>query len=313
MERGTAGKGSSPAAGSFGGGEKGIPMNELLCTVFRKRAEGAEPAEKRRTETGGAIGHDERHTRRLPFYAVTAGLLLFLGSALFSASEGILINVPAGRYKPFLDGEEQQTVHAFQLQKYPVTNREFLQFVRQNPEWSMDRKPDLFSDENYLRHWRVNGQNARNSRPVTNVSYFAARAYCESRGLRLPSTLEWEYAAGFRSALAPNESEEAFSRRILDWYGRTGNDLRPVGQGFQNVLGIHDLHGLIWEWTIDFNSATVGGDSRDTKESGLFCGAAATAANDPSLYATFMRYAFRSGLQARYSSKNLGFRCARSL
>ena len=46
-------------------------------------------------------------------------------------------------------------------------------------------------------------------------------------------------------------------------------------------------------------------------QNALFCGSGGARAIDPSDSATFMRYAFRSSLKARYTVRNLGFRCAR--
>lgn len=242
-----------------------------------------------------------------------AFLILVLIPAMAIARKDSLVFVPAGVFVPFLDDEQPLRIQAFRMQPFPVTNREFHIFVQANHEWSNSRKADLFADENYLNHWKKTPESMQNKQPVTNVSYFAARKYCHWIGLRLPETNEWEYAAAFPSVEAPYESRAQFARRILNWYGKTSSELRPIGQGYQNTLGIFDQHGLIWEWTEDFNTATVGGDSRDTKESALFCGSAATAASDPSLYADFMRYAFRSGLKARSTSRNLGFRCAADL
>jgi protein SCO1/2 len=45
-------------------------------------------------------------------------------------------------------------------------------------------------------------------------------------------------------------------------------------------------------------------------DSALFCGGAGAKAVKPSDYATFMREAFRGSLEARYTVRNLGFRCA---
>jgi len=82
-----------------------------------------------------------------------------------------------------------------------------------------------------------------------------------------------------------------------------------------NLHGIRDLHGLVWEWTGDFNSAIVTGDARgDTGlERQLFCGAGSLGAKDTSNYPAFMRFGFRSSFKAGYTVHNLGFRYARDL
>jgi formylglycine-generating enzyme required for sulfatase activity len=99
------------------------------------------------------------------------------------------------------------------------------------------------------------------------------------------------------------------------WYGRPSRDpLPPVGTTMRNVYGVADLHGLIWEWTLDFNSALVTGESRAdaSLERTLYCGSGAVGAADFEDYAAFMRYAFRSSLEAHYGVPNLGFRGVRN-
>ena len=74
-----------------------------------------------------------------------------------------------------------------------------------------------------------------------------------------------------------------------------------MGSTFRNVHGVSDLHGLIWEWTLDFNSSLVTGESRadGSLDRSLYCGSGAAGAADFEDYAAFMRYAFRSSLEAR--------------
>lgn len=231
-----------------------------------------------------------------------------------------MVLIPAGSYQPlFKDslGMDAVEVAAFYLDVYPVSNAQFLEFVRANPRWRRSRVAAIFADDGYLHQWAgdLDPGSARPNAPVTNVSWFAARAYAEWRGARLPLTAEWEYAGAMAPQDNPDAEHSETTRRILEWYSRpTPEVLGDVGQGFVNTYGIHDMHGLIWEWVDDFSAALVNGDSRgDTDlERNLFCGAAATRAADVNDYAAFMRYGFRSSLKAGFCIKNLGFRCARN-
>jgi formylglycine-generating enzyme required for sulfatase activity len=64
--------------------------------------------------------------------------------------------VPAGRYAPLFRGEKdpkEVVVNAFFLDVVPVTNAEYLEFVKANPKWRRSQVKRLFADENYLKSW----------------------------------------------------------------------------------------------------------------------------------------------------------------
>jgi formylglycine-generating enzyme required for sulfatase activity len=179
----------------------------------------------------------------------------------------------------------------------PVSNAQFLEFVRDHPEWRKSRVPRLFAEEPYLGNWRDDLTPPPESlrEPVTRVSWFAADAYCESQGARLPKVSEWERMA---VTLAAPSASAPFSVAL----GKPAEDL--AGTPLR-------MHG-IWEWTEDFNSAVVvgGGDTAQGGNAKQFCGDGFRAV-DPSDYAAFLRYSFRSSLRANFTLKNLGFRCTR--
>ena len=235
-----------------------------------------------------------------------------------AAPEGMAY-IKGGTYRPPLKDKvtESVGVQPFYLDKYAVTNAEFLEFVRQNPSWQRSKVKPLFADRYYLKHWAgdLDLGSVPPKSPVTNISWFAARAYAKWKGQRLPTTAEWELvgAAGPNSYDASKDS--VFLKRILAWYSRpTPPKLPDVGSGFKNIWGVYDMHGLVWEWVEDFNTAMVTGDSRGNSgmERELFCGSASVRAADARDYAAFMRYGFRSSLNANYCVQNLGFRCAKN-
>ena len=109
--------------------------------------------------------------------------------------------VPAGKYTPLFRGEKDAkeiAVAPFLLDERPVTNGEFLAFVRENPRWQRSQVKRLFADERYLAHWGgdLDLGKADAAQPVTCVSWFAAKSFAAWRGRRLPTTVEWEFAAG---------------------------------------------------------------------------------------------------------------------
>jgi len=214
--------------------------------------------------------------------------------------------------------EAQVKVEPFLLDRTPVTNAQYLAFVRAHPRWQRGQVPRLFVDEGYLALWAGPtrpGPRAQANAPVVHVSWFAAKAYCEAQGARLPTENEWELAAAASETQPDASRDAAFLARILSWYSRpTPAQLPEVAQGQPNFWGVQDLHGLVWEWVVDFGNMMVSGDSRESGDPDTmrFCGAGALTAKDRDDYASFMRLAFRSSLQPAYTTPSLGFRCARS-
>ncbi len=213
--------------------------------------------------------------------------------------------------------KNDERVRAFRLDENPVTNEEFLRFVSLQPRDRKGQISTLFADAGYLTHWAAPlelGKNALPQQPVVRVSWFAAKAYCQSLGKRLPTEREWEYAASANETHADARTDAATKERILAWYSKPSNRPLPeVGQSPKNFYGVRDLHGLVWEWVLDWNSTLVSSDSRSSndKDTRAFCGAGALGFGDASDYAAFMRRAFRSALTAEYTTQSLGFRCAR--
>jgi len=229
-----------------------------------------------------------------------------------------LVAIPAGSYRPMFVGKGDDDVVAvapFALEIHPVTNAQFVAFLHAHPEWRRSQVRRLFAQDGYLADWQGDLDPGADSdqRPVTGVSWFAARAYARWLGRRLPTVAEWEMV-GAASATRIDASEDPeHTRFILQWYSRPTPRLQAtVRSTWANIHGVWDMHGLVWEWTDDFNSALVTGESRgDTAlERNLFCGAGSTGASDPSDYAAFMRAAFRSSMRGNFAVRNVGFRCA---
>ena len=227
-------------------------------------------------------------------------------------------SLPTGIFKTVLPPDGKQglaTVRTFSLRNLPVSNSEFSAFTQKSPQWRAKSVAAVFADGQYLRHWPASGLPGKEqlAQPVTHVSWFAAQAYCESEGARLPTWHEWEYAAAADGSRLDARNDPAWRERILAWYSRKSAPLPNAGSTPKNVYGIHDLHGVIWEWVHDTNALMVSGDSRNQGDPDTlqFCGAGALSANDRENYPVLMRIAMLSSLEAASTTRNLGFRCAK--
>ncbi|KGO98864.1 formylglycine-generating enzyme family protein [Novilysobacter defluvii] len=252
--------------------------------------------------------------------AVVLAGLLWIAAPPGATAE--FVEIPAGSLRSVLAYEDvpgEVRLEAFALMERPVTNAEFAAFVRDNPQWRRDRVPTAMAEGRYLSHWDgalEPGAGDAPLRPVVQVSWFAADAYCRAQEARLPTWNEWEYVAAADETRRDARHDPLWRERILAWYSRPSN--RPlVRAGLQgaNAYGVRDIHGLVWEWTDDFSALLMDADDRlqGDPDATRFCGAGALSMRDRENYATLMRVAMLSSLQASHTTGNLGFRCARSL
>ena len=254
--------------------------------------------------------------------SLVAGAAVAMSLAAPAPASAPMARVGPGVVRPVYlpePGITEINVKGFELDRVPVTNAEFLRFVEKNPRWRRDRVPALLVDAGYLAQWAAPtapGKQVEPDGPVTGVSWFAAKAYCAAEGKRLPTEAEWELAAAAGRRSPDGRTEPGFNERALvAATAPVQAGRRRVGEAPPNFWGIQDLHGLVWEWVLDFNGTLATGDSRDGKSADTlrFCGVGALAAGDKSDYAGFLRAAFRGALEARYTTASLGFRCARDV
>ncbi|MCC5918069.1 MAG: formylglycine-generating enzyme family protein [Cryomorphaceae bacterium] len=241
--------------------------------------------------------------------------MLLIGQMLFAQTTK-MARVEGGRYLPLYGSDKSVLVEVatFQMDKNQVTHEQFLAFVKKHPGWMRSEVKPLFADERYLALWENDTVVPEHllDRPVNNVSWFAAKAYCACYGKRLPTLDEWEYAAMANEYKPDARKDSLFNAFIVRTYEKPKTYLFPVQSGYRNYWGLYDMHGLVWEWVDDFNSVIITGESRSDRstDQGLFCAAGSVGASDLMDYAAFMRYAFRSSIKARFSLTNTGFRCA---
>jgi formylglycine-generating enzyme required for sulfatase activity len=141
------------------------------------------------------------------------------------------------------------SVSAFYIDKYPVTNAQFRNFLGAT---SYKPKDSL----NFLRDWKGGSYpQGWDNKPVTWVSLQDARAYAAWAGKRLPHEWEWQLAAQGRDGrVYPWGNEWKASAAPQPERGRTMRgpdnvDAHPAGA---SPFGVMDLVGNIWQWTDEY-------------------------------------------------------------
>ena len=152
--------------------------------------------------------------------------------------------------------------------------------------------------------------------PMTLVTWFGAKAYCDFNGWRLPSEVEWEKAArGTDNRPFPwgheielNSANLYASRDPFELLAGKQGDTTPVGfyngktyDGYQTTdsrspYGLYDMAGNVWQWTADLQEGIhdrwLRGGSKDNYGYNLCIWEHNSARPD-------------------YASPSVGFRCAR--
>ncbi|MEN8098426.1 MAG: SUMF1/EgtB/PvdO family nonheme iron enzyme [Chloroflexota bacterium] len=257
------------------------------------------------------------------------------------------VEIPAGE---FLMGQHEHVtdVGSFEIMLTDVTNEQFASYLQTRMrissfQWMQDGKlvgeypGDEFHhgrheeriDPGIYTHFWLDGRESHvkvvdgevvidpgtANHPVTGVSWFGAKAYCEFLGGRLPTEAEWEKAArGLDSRPFPwgdeitREHANYYSSRDLFEKMAGGYSTTPVGfyngreyDGYQtkdgsSPYGLYDMAGNVWQWIGDVHEQThqrtmKGGSKAD--------------------YAYGLRIWMRNYAGPDYTSANVGFRCAR--
>ncbi len=167
------------------------------------------------------------------------------------------MGVPPGDRDGGRDEYPRHEVHldAYYIDKYEVTNGRYLEFVKatghrvpQNPKdptrnlWQGDTISESLAD-----------------RPVVNVDWADAVAYCKWAGKRLPTEAEWEKAAkGNNDWRFPWGNVEPTAKHLnynQQWIGE--KTLMPVGsyEPGKSPYGVYDMAGNVWEWVNDWYDA----------------------------------------------------------
>jgi formylglycine-generating enzyme required for sulfatase activity len=164
-----------------------------------------------------------------------------------------MVSIPAGSFlmgSPTGEGTDAEkpqhlvNVPAFYLGKYPITQKQYLAVMGENP--SNFQGDDL---------------------PVERVSWLDAQSFCDrlnqqtGKSYRLPSEAEWEYACR-AGTTTPFHFGEKMTTDLANFSGNhpsgdapTGkclDETTPVdGYKFANNFGLYDLHGNVYEWCLD--------------------------------------------------------------
>jgi formylglycine-generating enzyme required for sulfatase activity len=202
---------------------------------------------------------------------------------------GTFVEIPGGGFVQGavpLYGEEGPPrmvfVSPFRLQAHEVTNSQFSVFVKAtgyvtdaersggSAQFKKSKTPEIPSSWwtfDTSTTWRTpegagSSLDGRALHPVVHVTLNDARAYARWAGGRIPTEVEWEYAAHL-GLFDPKDPESGARRpdrtlRANVWTGsfpitNSQKDgfvgVAPVGSFEAGLTGAYDMIGNVWEWT----------------------------------------------------------------
>lgn len=211
-----------------------------------------------------------------------------------------MVLVPAGCFMMGSEKgyDEEKPVHQvcfeepFWIDKTEVTNGQFAQFNGQAVSVSYWTGAD---------------------RPREQITWTEAQAFCESRGARLPTEAEWEYAARGPDGLVYPWGNEWDGSRVV-WNRSSSEGTASVGSlpAGASWVGALDLSGNVWEWVADWYGPYPEGSQVNPTgpASGEYRVLRGGSWGDP--ITDYFRASCRNGGNPRYGFNYRGFRCARS-
>lgn len=250
--------------------------------------------------------------------------------------------VPAGSVsltpseKNFDDDGQHETsdvvkrVDALFLDRYPVTNRHYREFVEgggyeQMSIWDPQIWTAVFdfvdsSGAPGPRFWK-NGRYPRGEDdfPVVGVCWYEASAYARWAGKRLPTEPEWVKAGSWPVPLSDSRQwqrkfpwGDTMDRERCNLWGSGPGKVVAVGEFSSGVSvgGVYQLIGNVWEWT----TGNFGGPDCTVRD--LTLPAPMKSIRGGAFDTYFENQAtchFQSGENPLARKHNIGFRCALSL
>lgn len=163
---------------------------------------------------------------------------------LIPAGEFVFYATSNDTFIPYPDNADSSVVRvpSFYMDKYPVTNRQYYEFVKRSRYKPADKT-------NYLKHWK-NGKYLPEDadKPVVWVDITDAMAYARWAGKRLPTEVEWQYAA------------QGSDGRIYPWgnhpdsscFNLSGVLMKSPGRSHCcSPFQVEDMVGNVWQMTGD--------------------------------------------------------------
>lgn len=206
--------------------------------------------------------------------------------------------------------EHEVSLSAYKIGKYEVSVAQYDSCVRSGActpahyndgkclVWNGSRFNAVVVPQSYLKP----------DNPVVCVTWHQAVAYCRSKGMKLPTEAQWEYAAkaGTTNRYSWGNSSPTKEQCAIN------NEPEKVGTCKSNNWGLHDMTGNVWEWTSDYydkqyyssgiKSDPSGPDAgfyKVIRGGGFYSGPAQ------------LRIANRHWFSPDYTELSIGFRCAR--
>jgi iron(II)-dependent oxidoreductase len=219
------------------------------------------------------------------------------------------------------------TVEALYLDRYPVTNREFQQFLdaggyEQSSLWDQEILPGIleFVDQSGNagpRYW-TDGTfpDGKADHPVVGVSWYEAAAYARWAGKRLPTDPEWVKAASWPVAVSGTRPQQrrypwgdSFDSDRVNLWGTGPGDTVPVTafEGGVSVGGVYQLAGNVWEWTTGYYGTW---HSRERQVEADYPLRSLRGAAFDTYFDGHAACQFQSGDNPLARKHNIGFRCA---